>query len=81
MTTKDDFTAEEWTQLETAPVYAGMGIITADPAITSIFKESAAMAKAMVQICLDAPKTLQTYTCATGTSRGAKDSLDAATCK
>jgi hypothetical protein len=49
MTTKDDFTAEEWTQLETAPVYAGMGIITADPAITSIFKESAAMAKAMVQ--------------------------------
>lgn len=49
MTSKDDFTAEEWTQLETAPVYAGMGIITADPAITSIFKESAAMAKAMVQ--------------------------------
>ena len=47
MTTKDDFTVEEWTQLQTAPVYAGMGIITADPAVTSIFKESAAMAKAM----------------------------------
>jgi len=49
MTTKDDFTAEEWTQLQTAPVYAGMGIITADPAITSIFKETSAMAKAMLQ--------------------------------
>jgi hypothetical protein len=49
MTTKDAFTAEEWTQLETAPIYAGMGIITADPAITSIFKETAALAKAVVQ--------------------------------
>ena len=49
MTTKEAFTAEEWTQLETAPIYAGMGIIAADPAVTSIFKESAAMAKAMVQ--------------------------------
>ena len=49
MTTKDDFTAEEWAQLENAPIYAGMGIITADPAVTSIFKESAALAKAMVQ--------------------------------
>lgn len=49
MTTKADFTAEEWTQLETAPVYAGMAIITGDPAVTSIFKESAALAKAMVQ--------------------------------
>lgn len=49
MSTKDNFTAEEWAQLESAPIYAGMGIITADPAVTSIFKESAAMAKAMVQ--------------------------------
>jgi hypothetical protein len=49
MTTKEDFTAEEWSQLENAPIYAGMGIITADPAATSIFKESAVMAKAMVQ--------------------------------
>jgi hypothetical protein len=49
MSTKDNFTAEEWAQLESAPIYAGMGIITADPAATSIFKESAAMAKAMVQ--------------------------------
>jgi hypothetical protein len=49
MSTKDKFTAEEWAQLENAPIYAGMGIITADPAATSIFKESAAMAKAMVQ--------------------------------
>ncbi len=49
MTTKEDFTTEEWTQLESAPVYAGMAIITGDPAVTSIFKESAALAKAMVQ--------------------------------
>ena len=49
MTTKEAFTAEKWKQLETAPIYAGMGIIAADPAVTSIFKESAAMAKAMVQ--------------------------------
>ena len=49
MTTKDTFTAEEWTKLEAAPVYAGMGIIAADPAITSMFKETAALAKAVVQ--------------------------------
>ena len=48
MSSKEDFTSEEWAQLQTAPVYAGMGIITADPAITSIFKESAALAKAML---------------------------------
>ncbi len=49
MTSKDSFTAEEWAQLEAAPVYAGMAIIAGDPAVTSIFKESAALAKAMVQ--------------------------------
>jgi hypothetical protein len=49
MTTQEAFTAEEWTQMETAPIYAGMGIIAADPAVTSIFKETAAMAKALVQ--------------------------------
>jgi hypothetical protein len=49
MTTKEAFTAEEWTQLETAPIYAGMGIIAADPAITSMFKETAALAKAVIQ--------------------------------
>lgn len=49
MTTKEDFTADEWVQIEAAPVYAGMSIITADPAITSIFKETAALAKAMLQ--------------------------------
>ncbi|MFN2103621.1 MAG: hypothetical protein ACK2UJ_02025 [Candidatus Promineifilaceae bacterium] len=49
MTTKADFTADEWAQIISAPVYAGMGIIAADPAITSMFKESAALAKAMLQ--------------------------------
>jgi hypothetical protein len=49
MTNRDAFTTDEWAQLETAPIYAGMGIITSDPAITSIFKETAALAKAVVQ--------------------------------
>ncbi|MFN2136805.1 MAG: hypothetical protein ACK2UK_12675 [Candidatus Promineifilaceae bacterium] len=49
MSTKADYSAEEWTKLMTAPMYAGMAIITSDPAITSIFGETAAMAKAMVQ--------------------------------
>jgi hypothetical protein len=49
MTTKSDFTADEWAQVMSAPVYAGMGIIAADPAITSMFKETASLAKAMLQ--------------------------------
>jgi hypothetical protein len=49
MTTKADYSPEEWKQIMTAPVYAGMGIIAADPAITSMFKETAALAKAMLQ--------------------------------
>jgi len=49
MTTKSDFTADEWAQVMSGPVYAGMGIIAADPAITSMFKETASLAKAMMQ--------------------------------
>lgn len=49
MTIRDDFTADEWEKLENAPIYAGMAIITGDPALTSVFKESAAMAKALIE--------------------------------
>ncbi len=48
MSTKDDFSLEEWTALLQGPMIAGMSVISADPAITSVPKETAAMAKAML---------------------------------
>lgn len=49
MSIKDDFTAEEWKTLLQAPMIAGMSIISADVGITSVFKETAAMAKAITE--------------------------------
>jgi hypothetical protein len=47
MSTKDDFTPEEWKMLLGAPMVAGMSIISSDVGITSVFKETAAMVKAI----------------------------------
>src|SRR5918999_417203 len=50
MTTKDDFTEEEWTRLERAPIVAGMAISLADPGgpIEAV-KESMAAIKTILE--------------------------------
>ncbi|MEA3334337.1 MAG: hypothetical protein U9R25_00390 [Chloroflexota bacterium] len=48
MTTKTDYTAEEWGQLMQAPILAGTYLIIADLAVTSVFKETAGMSKAIL---------------------------------
>ena len=46
MTTKTDYTEEEWAQLRRAPVVAGMAITLADPGgPIEVFKESSAVLK------------------------------------
>lgn len=47
MSTKDNFTSEEWKTLLEAPMIAGMSIISSDVGITSVFRETAAMVKAI----------------------------------
>jgi hypothetical protein len=49
MTTKSDFTTEEWNQLLQSPLQAGMYVIVADPSITGMFKEMKAMFKAVLE--------------------------------
>jgi hypothetical protein len=50
MTTKDDFSAEEWARLERAPIVAGMAISLADPGgpIEAV-KESVAAIKTVLE--------------------------------
>ncbi len=45
MTTKADFTAEEWQQLLQAPMITGVMISMASPAVGDMVKESMAVAK------------------------------------
>lgn len=47
MSTKESYTAEEWTLVAGAPVLAGSYIALSDPGITSLIGETSAMAKAM----------------------------------
>lgn len=47
MTTKSDYTEEEWNGLMTAPVMAGTYIIAADVSITAMGKEMKGMLKAI----------------------------------
>jgi hypothetical protein len=50
MTTKVDFTEEEWTQLERAPIVAGMAISLADPGgPIEAFKETMATVKTVTE--------------------------------
>ncbi len=50
MTTKSDFTEEEWARLERAPLVAGMAITLADPGgPIEVIKESAAAFKAVTE--------------------------------
>lgn len=48
MTTKADYTEEQWEELIMAPVLSGMLIITSDLAVTSVMGEMAGMMKAVV---------------------------------
>jgi hypothetical protein len=50
MTTKADFTDEEWTRLERAPIVAGMAISLADPGgPIEAFKETSATLKTVLE--------------------------------
>jgi hypothetical protein len=49
MSTKTDYTTDEWNLIIGGPVAAGTAIIAADPAIFGSIKESAAIAKAIVE--------------------------------
>lgn len=49
MSTKKDFTSEEWNQIVMAPVYGGMLVIASDVGVLSMFKETAAMMKAYTE--------------------------------
>jgi hypothetical protein len=49
MTTKTDYTTEEWNQLLESPLQAGFYVIYADPSITGIFKEMKALFKAVLE--------------------------------
>ena len=48
MTTKADYTEEEWNEIVKAPTTTGVLIITADPGVTSMFGEMKAMMKSIV---------------------------------
>ena len=54
MTTKADFTPEEWTELLQAPIIAGMVITMASPAIGDSVKESMAVAKVLTHAAMQA---------------------------
>ena len=58
MSTQEDYSAEEWNQIVAGPVIAGTTIIAADPAVFGSIKESAAMAKALVQYGESSPVEL-----------------------
>jgi hypothetical protein len=58
MSIQADYSAEEWNQIVAGPVIAGTTIIAADPAVFGSIKESAAMAKAMVQYGESSPVEL-----------------------
>ena len=45
MSTQEDYSREEWLEVITAPLMAGMLVITSDPALFGSIKESAAIAK------------------------------------
>ncbi|MBP2146817.1 hypothetical protein J2129_002271 [Methanofollis sp. W23] len=47
MTTKDDYTPEEWGRLLQAPVYVGFYVIMADPNLRGMIKELRALSKAL----------------------------------
>lgn len=47
MTTKEDYSDEEWQQLMMAPGLAGMVVIASDPSVTGMIKEIKAMGKAI----------------------------------
>ena len=49
MTTKKDYTTEEWNQLLESPLQAGYYVIYADPSITGMFKEMKALFKAVLE--------------------------------
>ncbi len=57
MTTKADYTEEEWAQLIQAPVNVGMLVITADIHVTSLVKEMKGMLRGMVE--KSAPQSAQ----------------------
>ena len=59
MTTKSDYTEQEWEGLLQAPMMAGMYIIVADMSVTGIAKESAGMLKAIqAQVAPDTAREL-----------------------
>lgn len=47
MTTKADYTPEEWNRLVQAPVYVGFYVIMADPNLRGMIKELRALSKAL----------------------------------
>jgi hypothetical protein len=49
VTTKKDYTTEEWNQLLESPLQAGYYVIYADPSITGVFKEMKALYKAILE--------------------------------
>jgi hypothetical protein len=49
MTTQSDYTPEEWNQIVGGPMVAGTAIVVADPAFFGAIKESAAIARAIVE--------------------------------
>lgn len=49
MTTKTDFTTEEWDQLLQSPIQIGFYMIFADPSFTGMFKEMKAMFKTILE--------------------------------
>lgn len=59
MTTKTDYTAEEWEGLLQAPIMVGMYIMVADVSVTAMGKEMAGMLKAIqAQVAPDEAKDL-----------------------
>ncbi len=61
MTTKSDYTEQEWEGLLQAPVMAGMYVMVADVSVTAMGKEMAGMLKAIqAQEAPDAAKELVT---------------------
>ena len=47
MTTKTDYTNEEWLEIMKTPIYAGFYVIFADPSFTGMLKEMKAMGEAI----------------------------------
>lgn len=49
MSAQEDYTAEEWELVASGPAIAGMTIVVADPAFFGAMKESAAIARAILE--------------------------------